>query len=278
MVACLHAEQRTLRAEADRMGLGVGSNVLTLGLIQWETGFEVLHIPDMHFMTMPATLFRFGLHKRAELRVEFAGGMFIFDHPDKALPTKDKYLYDFQPLNIGTKLMAWGGSDEPHLRWIPRTSVLLNIGIPLTREMAKSLPFSGRVDLLFENDLTHWLTLEYEFGAHWHEWDPLPNFIASIGLDFAATEDLGFFIGSYNYFDCDNDVALVGYKTDYNINVDFGITYRPHPHVQLDLYAGFNCYTSDKSMRGPKQQCGLGFGVTWLLHTPNGFLDKYKKK
>ena len=268
MAALLHAEQHTLRAEADRPGYGTGTNVLSRGMIQWETGFEAMHIPGMHLVTLPTTLFRFGLHERAELRVEYAGGLLINDHPDSNPETNDEHTYYCDPLYIGTKLMLWGGSDEPQLRWIPRTSVMLNIGIPITRSVAKRMPISGNADLLFENDITDWLTIQYEFGTHWIEWAPMPDFFTTLGMNFAATENIAFFVENYNYFDCDNDIELIGYKTAYNVNLDFGMTYMPHPRVQLDLYAGFNCYATEPLLKGPKNQCFLGLGVAWLLHAP----------
>ena len=268
LAALLHAEQHTLRAEADRPGYGTGTNVLTRGMIQWETGFEAMHIPGMHLVTLPTTLFRFGLHERAELRVEYAGGLIINDHPDNNPETEDTHIYYCEPLNIGTKMMLWGGSDEPQLRWIPRTSVMINLGIPLTRSVAEILPFSGSADLLFESDITNWLTIQYQFGTHWREWAPMPDFFAALGMNFAATKDIAFFVENFNYFDCDNKVEIIGYKTAYYVNLDFGMTYMPHPRVQLDLYAGFNCYATGLLMSGPKNQCFLGLGVTWLLHAP----------
>ena len=262
MVACLHAEQHTLRAEADRPGFGTGTNVLDRGMIQWETGFEVTHLTGTHIVTLPTTLFRFGLHERAEIRLEYTGDLIIEDHPMPA--TKPDYYCE--PLFVGTKLMLWDGSDEPKLRWIPRTSLMLNVGVPLTREEANRMPVSGTADLLFENDITDWLTIQYQFGTHWLEWAPMPDFFATFGMTFDATKEIAFFIENFNYFDCDNDIELVGYKTAHNVYLDFGMTYMPTPRVQLDLYAGFNCYATETLISGPKQHCFLGFGVTWLLH------------
>lgn len=268
MPLMMRAEERTLRAQADRPGMGTGTNVLTFGVLQWESGFEVLHIPGRHVATLPTTLLRFGLHERAELRLEYAGGKIFSDHPKTDPLPEDEAFYFCEPLNIGTKLMIWPGSEEPRLKWIPRTSVMLNLGIPLTKPVAEMMPVSGRADLLFENDITSWLTAEYEFGVHWREWAPMPDFFVSLGFDIAATDKLGFFIENYNYFDCDNiNVAIKGYSTKYDVNLDFGVTYMPTPRVQLDAYAGINCYATEPTVCGPKNNCYFGFGVTWLYYS-----------
>ena len=43
-----HAEENEIWLSADRPGAGTGSEVLKKGFIQWETGFEVAHIPGLH--------------------------------------------------------------------------------------------------------------------------------------------------------------------------------------------------------------------------------------
>ena len=72
-----HTEENVTWVSADRPGEGTGSEVLTRGVIQWETGFECLHTMGTHLLTMPTTLFRFGLHKRVELRLEYTGALMV---------------------------------------------------------------------------------------------------------------------------------------------------------------------------------------------------------
>jgi hypothetical protein len=265
----VYAERNDLHAEADRPGAGTGTNVLPFGHIQWETGFEIGHIIGMHALALPSTLFRFGLHDRAELRVEYTGEMFIDDKGDTDPTTPDNwYMYFPDHLRIGTKIKLWGGSEEPSLRWIPRISLLANVGIPLTRQTAEFMPIAGTADLLFENDITDWLTIGYDFGTHWYEWAPMPDFFASLGLNFSATDKLGFYIENYNYFDCDAITPAYQYTTIYDVNLNFGVTYMPIQRVQLDLYAGFNCYNSEPTFSGPESVSFVGFGVTWLLYAP----------
>ena len=250
--------------EADRPGTGTGPTVLERGVIQWETGFEAQHYLGLHAITLPATTFRFGLDKRAELRLEYAGALGLFDHSD-TISLPDRQFYAPTPLYIGSKIMLWEGSDERRLKWIPKISLMAEIGLPLTTEMAKRMPIAGNIDLLFENEITNWFSISYDFGAYWVEWAPMPDFFASLSLNFMPTDKLGLFVENYNSFDCDLDPAVLGYSTVHMVYLDFGLTYLVHPRVQLDLYSGFNCYHTEPILRGPKNDVFLGFGIAWRI-------------
>lgn len=266
-----HVEQNEIWLSADRPGEGTGSEVLDRGFIQWETGFECLHTLGTHLLSMPTTLFRFGLHKRVELRLEYTGALTLFDHPDAAPTTPDEHLYILAPLEIGTKILLWdhhGGSLEQ--AWIPRTAVLCNLGLPISKSLAKDLPVSGSVDLLFENEVTEWLSLGYDVGVQWNEWAPAPDIFVSLGINFEATDHLGLFIESFNLFDPDAINLNTGKTyTHCHINLDFGLTYAVHPRVQLDAYAGFNIYNSETILSHPQNYVFFGLGVTWLIWHPS---------
>lgn len=197
-----NSSENEIWLSADRPGEGTGSEVLSKGLIQWETGFEVLHAFNAHFLTLPSTLFRFGLHKRVELRMEYTGSMFINDHPDSDPLSPDEHLYTPSPLLIGTKILICdhrgGKLDQP---WIPRTALLCNIGLPISKLLAEMMPVSGSVDLLFENEITEWLSLGYDVGVQWNDWAPAPDIFASLGINFEPTDHLGLFVESFNLFD-----------------------------------------------------------------------------
>lgn len=259
----VYAEHNDLHAEADRPGMGTGTNVLDRGYIQWETGFEVAHQLGTHLITLPTTLFRFGLCPWAELRLEYTGALNIVDQPNATIAANEE-RYAIEPLYLGTKLRLWQGSEEASLRWIPRTSLLLNIGLPLSSSAAKEHPITGKVDLLFENDIVDWLTIGYDLGAYWTDWKPAPDVFASLSLNFTPTDKLGLFIESYNNFGFQTTAPRS--STIYDINLDFGISYMVHPRVQLDASSGFNLYNSEASLSLPRNNVFVGIGVTWLIH------------
>lgn len=262
------AEQQVVQAEADRPGAGTGTHVLDRGLIQWETGVDVSHFSGMHVLNLPATLLRFGLGPWAELRLEYSGALALDDKPnDDILPDA---LYAPEPLWIGSKIRLWGGSEQPLLQWIPRTSLLMNIGLPLTKADADERPLAGKIDLLFENDVTDWLTIGYDIGVYWVDWKPTPEVFASLGLNFAPTDRLGVFVESYNSFlpNAVNSDTPGQRRTMCDINMDFGITYMVHPRVQLDANAGFNLFHTESFLSTPRNYAFIGLGVTWLLYHP----------
>ena len=263
-IPAVNGEQEVYTVQMDRPGVGTGTNVLEFGKIQWESGFEYTRFLGNHILTLPTTLFRFGLHRRAELRLEYAGELYLFDM-DGDEENDFKPAYTPEPLFLGTKIMLWEGSEEKRLRWVPRVSLMLNLGLPLTPDYAKYMPVSGKIDALFENDITSWFSIGYDFGAHWNEWAPMPDFMASLALNFSPIDRLGLFVESYNYFNCDVNAKLLGYSTAYSLYLDFGVTYMPHPHVQLDVYAGFNYYETEKVLGGPENFAFVGIGVAWLV-------------
>ena len=262
-----YAERSDIHAEADRPGAGTGTNVLGRGLIQLETGFEAGHILGTHVLTLPTTLFRFGLSPWAELRLEGGGMMVVDDHPYG--DSIADYVYGPEPLYVGTKIKLWGGSEEANLRWIPRTSLMLNLGLPMSRSMAEMRPISGKIDLLFENDVADWLTIGYDAGVYWQDYAPTPDVFLSLGFNFAPTDKLGMFIEFYDLLDpdafwLDDNYGMHTY-TLCDLGTDFGLTYMAHPRVQLDIYAGFNLYHSEADVRFPQNNVFVGFGVTWLI-------------
>ena len=259
------AQSETAVVQPDRPGFGTGTTVLDRGVIQWELGFDVEHYLGTHLITLPTTSLRFGVDRRAELRLDYGGVLAVSDHPDTDPSTSDEHLYAPSPIYVGSKIMLWEGSEERRLKWIPKVSVMAEIGLPVTKEIAKRMPISGNIDLLFENEVTDWFSIGYDVGAHWVEWAPMPDIFASLGLNFSPIDKLGLYIENFNIFDCDADEILVGYSNVYMVYLNFGVTYLVHPRVQLDLYAGFNCFHSETMLSGPKNDSFLGFGVAWLI-------------
>jgi hypothetical protein len=274
LLPCYVSAEETEHVEPDCPGMGTSTTVLDKGHIQWETGFDVEHVLGSHLISLPATSLRFGVDKFAEVRLDYEGVLVASDHPDDNPDTHDAHLYSPSHLYLGSKIKLWGGSETKKLKWIPKMSLLAEIGLPLTTDMAKWMPIAGDIDLLFENEITNWFSIGYDFGAHWLEWAPMPDFFASLALNFDPTDKLGFFIENYNYFDFDVDKEFFGYSTAYMVYLNFGVTYLVHPRVQLDLHAGFNCYNSEPMTSTPKNDAFLGIGVAWLIYSPQTGPDK----
>ena len=262
-----HESENEIWLSADRPG--VGSEVLDKGYIQWETGFEVAHITGAHLLTLPTTTFRFGVDKRVEMRLEYNGSMLINDHPDQDPISPDEQLYAPSWLWVGSMIQLWhlhGGSLD--WKWLPRAAVLLEIGLPTTTILADYMPVAGLIDFAFENEVLEWLSFSYNMAIQWVEWAPTPDILPSFCVNFMPTDHLGLFLETFMMFDCDAQDLTGKRYTHSDINVDFGLSYAVHPRVQLDIYAGFNCFNSTPAFSSPRNSSFLGLGITWLIWHP----------
>lgn len=230
--------------QPDRPGMATGTGIMPFKAVMWEIGFQGTWIGEVHEVTLPSTMFRFGITKFAELRIEFDGGL---------LETEPKHFeYKVAPLIIGTKVCIFDGS-EKH-KWIPQVSLMANLGLPTTKEMADSMHVYPSVYLLFNNDVTDWFSIGYNVGAEWYGYTHIPATFLAVCLNFSVTDHLGAFVESYNYF------TKYGIRnTECIANLDFGFNWLVHPKVQLDLYAGFNC-------QQPKDFSFVGLGIAWRIN------------
>lgn len=270
--------QNEIWLSADQPGFGTGSEIIPVRHLQWELGFDVTHILGTHMLGLPISLFRYGVHKRVEMRFGYDGILSLRDKPDQDAQTPDEHFYSPNPLWIGTKVMICDHhAGSKNLRGVPRTSIMVELGLPLTPTMAKSQPISGTIDLLFENEVVEWFSIGYDLGVYWIDWAPTPDLFASLTLDFEITNRWGVYIESYNLFDPDAlDLNTNKNYVHCSINMDFGVTYAVHPRVQLDASAGFNLYNDASLFSGPKNNVFVGMGVTWLIYHPKKLLHRKK--
>ena len=226
---------------ADRPGMSTGTDVLPFLKVQWETGFEG-GCGDVHSVLLPTTMFRFGVTKFAEIRLEYDGALFQTENPHK-------WGYDVCPLVLGTKVKIFDG-----YKWVPKISLMANLAIPLTRAQLHETHVAPSLHLLFQNDVTDWFSVGYDVGAEWNGVNATPATFLGVCLGFNVTDDLGLFVESYNYF-----TKYAMRNTEAECDLDFGLSYVVHPKVQLDLYAGFNC-------QNPRTMSFVGLGVAWMMN------------
>lgn len=237
------AQEEQPSVMADRPGMSTGPDVLPFLKVQWETGFEG-GWGDVHSVLLPTTMFRFGVTKFAEIRLEYDGGLVQHRHPQK-----DWWGYDVSPLTLGTKVRIFDS-----YKWVPKISLMANLAIPLTRAQLHDTHVAPSLHLLFQNDVTDWFNIGYDVGTEWDGVTAIPSTFLGICLGFNATDDLGVFVESYNYF-----TKYAMHDTEAECDLDFGLSYVVHPKVQLDLYAGFNC-------QDPRTMSFVGLGVAWMIN------------
>lgn len=236
-----HAQEEQPGVIADRPGMSTGPDVLPFLKVQWETGFES-DWADGCSITLPTTMFRFGVTKFAEIRLEYDGTLAQTHRPHE-------WGYDVCPLILGTKVKIFDG-----YKWVPKISLMANVAIPLTRVQLHETHVAPSLHLLFQNDVTDWFNIGYDVGTEWDGVTATPATFLGVCLGFNITDNFGAFVESYNYF-----TKHAVHNTEAECNLDFGFSYVVHPKVQLDLYGGFNC-------QNPKTMGFVGLGVAWMIN------------
>lgn len=223
----------------DRPGMATGVDVAPQGVTMLETGIECGH-DGTHQITLPCAMVRFGLTDYAELRVDWDGAL--------SESIGGHWAYNSAALNIGTKLKVFDG-----WKWIPKTSLMANLSVPCTKTMNEEMHVAPSLYALFSNDITDNLNVGYNVGAEWDGVSATPATFVAVCLGYSATDKLGLFLESYNYFTKEKNQS-----TDASWNLDFGLNYMLNSRVQLDLYSGFN-------LQHPKDGVFVGAGVAWRI-------------
>ena len=185
------------------------------------------------------TLFRYGLFQNMELRL--GGDAFLYQQQGANQGMKAA----FSGLSIGTKIKCFDGEGT-----IPAVSVLADFSIPATASKGFAVDhLAPSLYLLFENPLNDKFSLGYNVGAEWDGTFPQPTAFVALCLGYSATERLGCFIESYNYFGALGNVYAM----------DLGLNWMVGKKVQLDLAANMD-------LTNPAQSWSISCGVAWQIN------------
>ena len=224
---------------ADRPGASTGPSVVGRGVIQLEQGIQYDGDGGAGTFTFSNTLLRYGLFPNMELRL--GGDGFLYQEDGAAQGFKPA----FSGLSVGTKIMCFEGQGA-----VPAVSVLADFAVPYTASNGFNVDhLAPSLYLLFENPVNDWLSIGYNLGAEWDGTLPNATTFAAVCLGFTATEGLGCFVESYNYFNKLGNVYAV----------DFGLNWMVGRKVQLDLAANMD-------LRNPAQCWSISCGVAWQIN------------
>ena len=239
-MGALVATAQDVEFTADRPGASTGPATVGHKVIQLEQGVQYDGDGGAGVFTFSNTLLRYGLFDGMELRL--GGDGFIYK-PEGAA----KFKPAFSGLSIGTKIRCYEGNGA-----IPAVSVLADFAIPATASVGFNTEhLAPSLYLLFENPVNDWFSIGYNVGAEWDGSLPSPTAFVALCLGFSATERLGCFVESYNYFNKLGNVYAV----------DFGLNYMVGKRVQLDLAANLD-------LCNPAQAWAVSFGVAWQINHP----------
>ena len=239
-VCCFNAKaQENVEFTADRPGASTGSSVVGQGVIQLEQGVQYDGDGGGGTFTFSNTLLRYGLFDAMELRL--GGDGFLYQEDGTAQGFKPA----FSGLNVGTKIKCFEGQGA-----VPAVSVLADFAVPYTASNGFNVDhLAPSLYLLCENPVNDWLSVGYNLGAEWDGTLPNATTFAAVCLGFTATESLGCFIESYNYFGTLGNLYAM----------DFGLNWMVGRKVQLDLAANMD-------LRNPSRCWSVSCGVTWQIN------------
>ena len=231
--------QEEVEFTADRPGASTGPSVLSKGVIQLEQGIQYDGDGGVGTFTFSNTLFRYGLFQNMELRL--GGDTFLYQQQGANQGMKAA----FSGLSIGTKIKCFDGEGA-----IPAVSVLADFSVPATASKGFSVDhLAPSLYLLFENSLNDKFSLGYNLGAEWDGTFPQPTAFVALCLGYSATDRLGCFVESYNYFSSFGNVYAM----------DLGVSWMVGKKVQLDLAANMD-------LTNPAQSWSISCGVAWQIN------------
>lgn len=240
LAGCLLARgQEYAEFTADRPGASTGPAVVGHKVIQLEQGIQYDGDGGPGTFTFSNTLLRYGLFPNMELRL--GGDGFLYQQEGAVQGFKPA----FSGLSLGTKIKCFDGRGG-----IPAVSVLADFSIPCTSTEGFNVEhLAPSLYLLFENPVNDWFSIGYNVGAEWDGTLPAPTAFAALCLGFSATDALGCFVESYNYFgSIGNQYAM-----------DFGLSWQVSRKVQLDLAANID-------LADPAQCWAVSCGVAWQIN------------
>ncbi len=201
----------------DRPGIADAPFTVAPRTYQLETGFDYYRKTNGTVMFLPVTMFRTGLSKAAELRVS------IKNIHEKRGGTE---IRGISPLTVGIKthIIEQRG-------WIPETDILADVIFRMGDSPLQPDYTGHDILLLFQNDLSEKVAINYNTGFIWDGFTNQEMFTASFCVNYLPTDRLGLFAEYFDY------IRKSGTKEH---GIDGGFTWLLKPMIQADISAGIS--------------------------------------
>jgi hypothetical protein len=214
-ISCLASAQQM---QTDRPNETENPNTVQSGHLQLENGFSYENEDVQKTFKIPETVFRYGIFKNVELRIE------------TALKTEEQEStgnhFGIEPVIIGVKYHIINHKGKA----IPDLGILARVSIPWMADNAyKEKKYSLEVSLLAQHELSKKDHVAYNLGIHWMPDALQPEFIYSISADHSITKKIKVFIETYGQAQSHHHAEN---------SADAGILYLVTENLQLDLMAG----------------------------------------
>jgi hypothetical protein len=213
--------QEAERIDTDRPDQTESAVTVPRKFFQMEFGFgrENMRNNDYNF-AHPVFLLKYGLFKRAELRLE---GNFFSEH--EQLVPDPKTTTRFEPLEVGTKIALF---EEKGL--LPKTSFIGHLGLPFTAsEVDENQEVFGSIRFSFQHTLSERAALGYNAGVIWDGYSDKPKWMYTFSPNINIGKRWYAYVETFAFF-------REGEAAEHS--VDAGIAYYVSNDAKLDFSGG----------------------------------------
>lgn len=202
---------------ADRPDQTETPSIVPAGMFQMENGFVFEKDRDAKTLVLPASLWKYGVNDRFELRL-----ITELSYTDE----NGARIDGLNPVKVGFKAAL---CEEKGI--IPKTSIIAHMQIPdLASSHLKADHYAALFRFTMQHSLSDKFSLSYNLGAEWNGITPDATFIYTLTTGYSFTEKFGGFIELFGFAPEEDSAAH---------NFDGGFTYLISDNFMLDTSAGF---------------------------------------
>ena len=231
----------------ERPGFTNPPSIVPRKSIQIESGFYFESDKDKNtniktdLFFYPTTLFRYGLLKNVELRLQID----IAGISNSGNGSASGSVSGLNPVIISTKVYM----SKEKKPW-PESAILFALLLPyFSKEELRAEYPAPIVGFNFENTLNKKLSLGYTVGLVWNGYDANPKSYITISPTYNFTKKIAGFIELYSFF---QNHAVPDDR------LDVGLTYTPLKNLQMDVYGG-------PGIAGPTTNYFISAGIAFRL-------------
>jgi hypothetical protein len=242
--------QDSLKVEpivAERPGFTNPPQTLAKKQLQIESGFyyEADKIKNTNIKIdnffYPTTLFRYGLIKNIELRLEvdYAGISTSSSSTDKVS------LNGLNPVIVGAKFYLF---EQKKAR--PEAAFVFGLTLPyIGKKEFRPMYVAPSLAFYFQNTLNRKWSIGYNAGMQWNGNDAVPTSFLTFSPTYNFSKKVAGSLEIYSYF---SDTQVPDFR------LDAGLAYIPLPNLQIDIYGG-------PGLSGPTTNFFISAGISLRL-------------
>lgn len=243
------------RIAPDRPGFGDAVSIASTGAMHIETGTWLEQDRNDSLTSLglgiSSTLFRYGLFKRVELRLDYN----FWNQVTPAIKESELGLY---PIRAGMKLHLLTNKGV-----LPSITFIGMQELPFTAtKNFKPKNLSTDLQLSFANKVSDKFALCYNLGAVLNE---STSYYYALSAEFSLTEKTGYYLQTHSNFQ--KEKGFNGnYTTHYIHYLETGLMFYPNHNAQIDVSGGLKAIEDFEKSRISSEQHSCFFisvGFSW---------------